>query len=164
MQVTFSALPDKAKVWVFAARDPLRGEPAELLLREVDAWLGQWQAHGTPLTCGRDWRDDRFLAIGVDQTMAGASGCSIDALYRVLQRLQPALGTSLLAGGQVFYRDPGGAVQAADRPAFARLRQAGLVTDATPVFDTALTDAAAWRGAFERPLGESWHRELVARA
>jgi hypothetical protein len=164
MQVVFSALPDEAKVWVFAARDPVRDDRAALLLREVDTWLGQWRAHGTPLTCARDWRDDRFLAIGVDQTVAGASGCSIDALFRVFQRLQPALGTSLLGGGVVFYRDAAGVVQAVDRSAFARLRSAGAVTDATPVFDTALTDAASWRRAFERPLGESWHRALVASA
>jgi hypothetical protein len=164
MPVAFSALPDEARVWVFAARDALGGDRAAFLLREVDDWLGQWNAHGAPLTCARDWRDDRFLAIGVDQRAAGASGCSIDALFRVFQRLQPALGTSLLSGGQVFYRDAAGTIQSVDRSGFARLRASGLVTDATPVFDTAVTDAAAWRHAFERPLSQSWHRELVGRA
>ena len=42
----------------------------------VDAFLDQWNAHGSALTCAREWRDDRFLAIGVDQSTAGASGCS----------------------------------------------------------------------------------------
>ena len=85
-------------------------------------------------------------------------------MFRVFQRLQPALGTSLLSGGHVFYRDAAGTIVGVDRPGFARLRASDLVTDTTPVFDTAVTDAAAWRHSFERPLGESWHRELVARA
>lgn len=162
MRTDFSTLPDNARVWVFAARDPVRGERADLLLREVDAWLDAWKAHGTPLACARDWRDDHFLAIGVDQSVAGASGCSIDALFRVFQALQPALGTTLLGGGRVFYRDAAGIVRGVDRPAFARLRESGAVHDATPVFDTTLTDAAGWRRGFERPLAESWHRQVAA--
>lgn len=160
MRTPFSTLPDDARVWVFASRDPIHGERAELLLREVDAWLDEWKAHGVPLVCARDWRDDHFLAIGVDQSAEGASGCSIDALFRVFQRLQSALGTTLLGGGRVFYRDPAGNVRSVDRPAFARLRAAGEVHETTPVFDTTLSDAAAWRHAFERPLADSWHRQV----
>ena len=162
MRTSFPSLPSASRVWVFAARDPVVGDRAELLLREVDAWLDEWKAHGVPLDCARDWRDDRFLAIGVDQSVEGASGCSIDALFRVFQHLQPALGTTLLGGGRVFYRDAEGAVQAVDRPAFARLRAEGTVDDDTPVFDTTVIDAAAWRHAFERPLADSWHRQVAA--
>ena len=140
----------------------VRDEPADLLLREVDAWLDEWKAHGTPLTCARDWRDDRFLAVGVDQSKAGASGCSIDALFRVFQALQPVLGTTLLGGASVFYRDADGMVRSVDRRAFARLRESGAVHDATPVFDTTVTDAAAWRHDFERPLAESWHCQVTS--
>lgn len=161
MRTDFSTLPPSSRVWVFASRDPIRGERAELLLREVDAWLDEWKAHGVPLTCARDWRDDHFLAIGVDQSVEGASGCSIDALFRVFQRLQSALGTTLLGGGRVFYRDPAGTVRGVDRPAFARLRDTGEVQDTTPVFDTTLTDAGSWREAFERPVAQSWHRQVT---
>lgn len=162
MKTDFSTLPDTSRIWVFAARDPIRGERAERLLREVDAWLDEWQAHGVPLRCARDWRDDHFLAIGVDQSVEGASGCSIDALFRIFQDLQSAVGTTLLGGGRIFYRDGAGTVRSVDRPGFARLRETGEVQDSTPVFDTTLSDAAAWRLAFERPLAESWHRQVAA--
>ena len=101
--VPFHTLPDDARLWVFGASDPIKGERALPLLAAVDEWLANWKAHGEPLTCARDWRDDRFLGIGVDQSTAGASGCSIDALFRVLQDLQGTLGTSLLGGGRVFF-------------------------------------------------------------
>lgn len=159
--VPFERLPDDARVWVFAASDPLRGETAARLLAAVDAWLDDWKAHGEPLTCARDWRDDRFLAIGVDQSAAGASGCSVDALFRVFQPLQASLGTSLLGGGRVFWRESSGAVRTLQRDAFADELAAGRVGDDTPVFDTTLTTAREWRTAFERPLRESWHRELA---
>jgi hypothetical protein len=159
--VAFDSLPHDARVWVFAADAALNAGAEAALLREVDVFLAQWNAHGHPLTCARAWRDGRFLAIGVDQSTAGASGCSIDGLFRVLQRLQPALGASLLPGPRVYWRGPDGVVASAVRPEFARLASSGAVSVATPVFDTSLTTAADWRERFERPAGESWHGALL---
>jgi hypothetical protein len=98
--IAFDALPDTARVWVFAADRPVRGEGAERLLGEVDRYLAGWKAHGHPLTVARDWSADHFLTVAVDQTEAHASGCSIDGLFRRLQALEPALGTSLLGGDE----------------------------------------------------------------
>jgi hypothetical protein len=161
--VSFESLPDDARVWVFSAGEPLDEPAAGRLLGAVDDFLAQWNAHGEPLMCGRDWRDGRFLAIGVDQSTAGASGCSIDGLFRTLARLEPELGTSLRGGGRVYYRDARGHVNATSRASFGELARAGLVGPDTPVFDTSLTSAAAWRTAFERPARESWHMALVER-
>ena len=75
--VPFEQLPDDARVWVFGAAAPIDDVDSRKLLAAVDTFLVQWKAHGHPLTCGRDWRDDRFLAIGGDQRTEGASGCSM---------------------------------------------------------------------------------------
>lgn len=157
----FSALPDDARVWIFGASDPLDGEAADVLLRDVDAWLAQWRAHGTPLTCARDWRERRFLVVGVDQSAAGASGCSIDALFHILQGMERSLKTSLVGGGRVFYRDAPGAVQSVDRPTFGTRVRSGDITADTPVFDTTLTSAGDYRARFERPMRDSWHAQLA---
>jgi hypothetical protein len=162
--IPFSGLPADARLWVFAASDPIRGERADELLHAVDAWLSQWSAHGEPLTCARDWRDDRFLAVGVDQTTAGASGCSIDALFRILQKFQGDLGTSLLGGGRVFYRNRDGKIETAPRQSFSERAAAGDVDADTMVFDTSVTTAEAYRSNFTRRASESWHRELLPAA
>lgn len=162
--VPFRSLPDDARLWVFAASDPITGQRADRLLAAVDEWLADWKAHGEPLTCARDWREDRFLAIGVDQSTAGASGCSIDALFRVLQDLQGALGTSLLGGGRVFYRDREGKITTTDRGTFASRAASGDLDADTLVFDTSVTTAAAYRSSFMRRAGESWHRDLLPAA
>jgi hypothetical protein len=159
--VSFDTLPDDARVWVFAATDSLDAIAADRLLAAVDDFLTQWHAHGSPLSCARDWRDTRFLAVGVDQSTAGASGCSIDGLFRTLMSLQRTLGTSLVGGGRVFYRDTLGDIRCVDREQFGALAAAGSITTNTRVFDTTVMSAAAWRGDFEGPAGNSWHAELV---
>ena len=162
-RVSFDLLPNDARVWVFGAASDLAPPKSERLLGAVDDFLAQWNAHGSPLRCGREWRDGRFLAIGVDQSTAGASGCSIDGLFRTLARLEPELGTSLLGGGRVYYRDAEGRVRATTRVTFNQLARDGHVGAETPVFDTSVTTAGAWREQFERPARESWHAELIER-
>jgi hypothetical protein len=161
MRVPFHQLPDHARVWIFGASSPLAPDAREQLLSLVDRYLDQWKAHGAPLTCARDWRDDRFLAIGVDQSVAGASGCSIDALFHELQSLERAMGTSLVAGGRVFYRDRSGAIQCVDRSDFARLASERQVSADTRVFDSTLTSAADYRTRFEAAAKDAWHAALL---
>lgn len=162
-RVPFADLPADARVWVFASATELDASASARLLDAVNEFLDQWNAHGAPLVCARDWRDDRFLAVGVDQTTAGASGCSIDGLFRTLARLEPELGTRLLGSGRVFYRDAEGQVQVATRREFSALANEGRVSAETSVFDPSITSAATWRDGFERPARQSWHAELIAR-
>lgn len=158
--ISFQDLPGEARVWVFAASDALTGEKADALLDAADEYLGDWKAHGLPLTCARDWRENRFLAIGVDQRDAHASGCSIDGLFRVLQRLESSLGTSLVGGGRVFYRDADGQITCVSRAEFASRAAAGSVADNAQVFDTSVATASAYRDRFEQPAAASWHAAL----
>ncbi len=160
-RVPFTDLPDDARVWVFGASDPIADDSARALLDAVDSYLEGWEAHGNPLRCARDWRDRRFLAIGVDERSAGASGCSVDALFRVLQQLQSSVGATIIGGGRIYYQDEHGDIQCTSRPEFARLLAAGIVEDTSLVYDTSVSTGADYRQRFARPLAESWHRHLA---
>jgi hypothetical protein len=156
----FVDLPDTARCWVFAADRPLDGSAATRLLDVTDQFLGEWRAHGQPLLGARDWRDDHFLAIGVDEQAAGASGCSVDALFRALRGAEAALGTTFVSGGTVFWRSADGTVMSGSRADFAAACVRGEVTAHTPVFDTTITSVGQWRTQFERPMATSWHVRL----
>ncbi len=159
--VPFDQLPDSARLWVFASDQPLRGAPADTLLAAVDRFLAEWRAHGVPLRCGRDWRDDRFLAVAVDVDEENASGCSIDGLFRTFRQLETEIGSRLVGGGRVFYRGAGG-VEAASREEFVAQVKSGKISGDARVFDIGLTEAGKWRTAFEQPLSESWAARYVA--
>lgn len=161
--VPFSALPDSARVWVFASDRELSGAVADSLLAAVDQFLSQWKAHGVPLQCARDWRDDRFLAVGVDVNEENASGCSIDGLFRTLQQLQRTIGAQLVGGGRVFIRGQAG-VETMSREELVERIARGDVSKETPVFDTSLTDAGAWRARFEQPAGDAWTGKMFGAA
>ena len=158
----FRSLPSTARVWVFGATAPLAEVARDVLLHAVDDYLARWRAHGVPLVCARDWRDERFLAIAVDEAATGASGCSIDGLFRVLTDIEQQLGATLTDAGMVFWRDAIGHVQSDSRAAFRTHAQTGAVTMTTPVFDTTISTVGAWREQFEQPAQQSWHARLLA--
>ncbi|MCE2901326.1 MAG: hypothetical protein ACK6DP_05780 [Gemmatimonas sp.] len=160
-RVAFDALPNTARLWVFSAAGPVTGAAAEALLTLVDGHLDRWRAHGVPLVCARDWRDHRFLAIGVDEAATGASGCSIDALFHALRDAEREVGTSLVDSARLFWRDADGVVQGTDRPGFRAAGAAGVIATDTPVFDTTVETVGAWRTAFEKPARESWQARLL---
>jgi hypothetical protein len=109
------------------------------------------------------WADNRFLVVGVDQSDANASGCSIDGLFRALQGLEREIGARLVGGGRVYYRDQAGAAQSAARAELDDLLARGVIGPDTVVFDTSITDLGEWRARFEQPARKTWVGELMKR-
>ena len=159
--VNFDAMPDQARVWVFGAAEPVTGVAAQALVSAVDTHLVDWRAHGAPLVCAREWRDDRFLVVGVDEGATGATGCSIDGLFHVLRDIESLVGTTLVGGGTVYWRNAAGVVASGARPVFRDAAAAGSVVADTLVFDTTVTTVGAYRAGFEKAAADSWHGKLL---
>jgi hypothetical protein len=154
---TFDTLPPDARLWIFAAERELSPRERDYLLATVDEFLDRWQAHGQPLTSARELRHNRFLLIAVDETAAGASGCSIDALVRDIKRVEAQLRLALVDHGPVLFRN-GDAIARVPRDEFSELVRAGAVTPQTIVFNNTLTRVGDVRaGRWEVPASESWH-------
>jgi hypothetical protein len=160
--VPFDTLPDASRVWIFGSDRPLTEEGTATLMKAVDAYLPEWKAHGVPLTVAGQLLDDRFLVVAVDQTTTGASGCSIDGLFRLLRGLESRVGATLVGGGRVFYRDLQGTVQSASRDELPGLTASGAITRNSVVFDTSITDLGAFRSGFEKPAKDCWAKDLLA--
>lgn len=160
--VDFEELPDSARLWVFGAeRSPSPTETAHLLDR-MESFLEEWTAHDRSLRAGFDWREHRFLMVGLDPSAGDASGCSIDALYRQIRSLEEELGTSMLAEGRVWLEDSRGRIRSLERSAFRRLAEAGEVGPGTVVFDLTVNRVEdVRRGRWRRPAGEGWHARLL---
>ncbi len=154
---TLDRLPESARLWIFAADRELNEADGARLLKETDAFLDEWTAHRAHLTAARDWRYGRFLFIAVDESDAGASGCSIDALVREVQRLERSFGVTLADRGPVLFRRDV-AIERVSRGRFADLASAGEVSLDTPVFDNTLTTVGEVRaGRWETPARDAWH-------
>ena len=114
-----------------------------------------------PLSAARNWREGRFLTIAVDQERAGASGCSIDGLFRALKALEKEIGSSIVTSGLIFFRDRAGQVRSVTREEFSNLGANGEVDGDTEVFDLSVTSLGEWRARFASHAAHSWHSSLI---
>lgn len=162
---TLERLPDSSRVWIYGIERELSEEEKDQLLSEVDAFLGGWKAHGHPLAAAREFRYERFLVVAVDDRIEPPSGCSIDALVRILRGLESTLGLSLVGGGDIWMRDgrDGGRIVRVSRSEFRERAARGEVGPETTVFDLSLTQLGEVReGRWELPAGESWHSRYLS--
>lgn len=156
--------PGSARIWIFGADRELGAAEADELLVAVDDFLEGWAAHGVPLRAARSWRYGRFLIVGVDTETVPPSGCSIDALVRVLRGMEDRLGARFLGNEAVWYRDGSGDVRRASRPEFRTLAREGGVTPGSVVFDNSITALGQLRaGRWEGPAAERWHAAFFER-
>jgi len=153
------ALPPDSRVWVFGVDRELTHDEETAVLDAVDGFLREWTAHGTPLTGARSWRYGRFLIVGVDEASAPPSGCSIDALVRVLKSVESEIGARFLGNEAVWFR-MGDGIQRLSRAEFRALALGGRVTPNVVVFNNSITrlhelDQNGWEG----PARDHWHGE-----
>jgi hypothetical protein len=161
LQTKFDEFPDSARVWVYGVDRELETGAVSTLLEQVDRYLADWTAHGVPLSAARDWRDNRFLTIAVDQDRAGASGCSIDDLFRTLKTLEQEIGAGIVTSGLIFFRDRNGRIESVTRDKFSELGANGEVGGDTEVFDPSVITMGEWRGRFASRAADSWHGSLL---
>ena len=162
--VPFSGLPDSARVWIFAAAQPVHGDEAERLVGAAESFVRGWASHGEPVMGAIDWRHDHFLIVAADEEATGVSGCSTDSLFHTLRNIERELGLSLLDSSLVWFRNDTGAVRVLSRPEFRELVELGEITERTPVFDNTVGTMRQVRsGEWERPFAESWHGRAFGR-
>ena len=161
MLTAFDDLPDSARVWVYGVDRDLDRAAESTLLEEVDNYLTTWSAHGIPLSAAKNWKDSRFLTVAVDQSRAGASGCSIDGLFRTLKSLEPRIGAVVVTSGLIFFRGKDGGIRSVTRGEFSQLGATGVIDGETEVFDPSVTSLGEWRSRFSSHAADSWHQSLL---
>jgi hypothetical protein len=75
------------KVWLYQTNKPIVGALAETLLNHLNQFSAQWKAHGKSLDAKFWFHNPYLLICEVDESLWGASGCSIDSKVRFLKEL-----------------------------------------------------------------------------
>ena len=96
MLVPFSNLPDESRVWIYQASRPFSNEEKISIVEELEIFLKQWTAHGADLVTSYEIPYNRFIVIGLNENLQGATGCSIDSSVRFIQTLESKYQIELL--------------------------------------------------------------------
>lgn len=76
-----------SKIWLYQTNRALASNEQEVLQNQLNEFAANWKAHGKNLEA-KFWFHNPFLLIcEVDESLWGASGCSIDAKVHFLKEL-----------------------------------------------------------------------------
>lgn len=157
---TLDHLSDSTRVWIYQSNQAFKAEDEDKVREYIKQFATQWVSHNQQLKAFGDLIHRQFIVLMVDESQAGASGCSIDSSVRFIKALQSEYQIDLFDRMTFTYLE-GDAVKTANRDTFASLYQEGTINDDTLVFDTLVDNKAKFETAWIKPLGQSWHKRMV---
>ncbi|TGE26577.1 hypothetical protein [Hymenobacter metallicola] len=155
MFVPFSELPPSARVWIYQASRPFAASEIAQVEPELQRFAAEWTSHGRNLEASAAILHHQFLVIGLNEAVADASGCSIDASVRFVRLVEERLGVQLLEKSQLAFLVDN-QIQLVDR---RQLRQAiadGHLTAQTPYFDNTVAEHGKLRQTWPAPAATTW--------
>ena len=156
----YEELPDSTRVWIYHSNKPFQKEDLPKVKMHIDAFVQNWISHNNMLRSYGAILHDRLVVLMVDESRAGASGCSIDKSVNFLKALQAEYKVDLFDRMIFSYQD-NSVVKSVDRDTFAALYQEGEITDDTLVIDTLVKNKAELEAGLLKPLKDSWHKRMV---
>jgi hypothetical protein len=148
-----------SRVWVYQSDRKLTDAEALQAQVYLDNFTKSWTAHNNQLKAKAEIRYNRFFVLIVDESLAGASGCSIDKSVNFMKQLEQEFDINLFDRFNLAYRD-GEEVLSVPRQQFETLLKEGKITTETIVFNNLAQNVTELQTKWEVPFKDSWHIQL----
>ncbi|TGE20676.1 hypothetical protein E5K00_22055 [Hymenobacter aquaticus] len=155
MFVPFSELPASARIWIYQASRPFTAAELARLEPELQRFAAEWTSHGRNLEASAAILHHQFLVIGLNEAVADASGCSIDASVRFVRLVEEQVGVQLLEKSQLAFLVEG-QVRLIDLRELRQAIAAGQLTAETPYFDNTVAENGRLHQAWPAPAATTW--------
>lgn len=150
---------EQSRVWIYQSDKPLYDEQVKELQDQLSNFAAEWTAHNHQLKAKAEVRYNRFLILIVDESQAGASGCSIDKSVNFMKKLEQQFSISLFDRFNFAYRD-GEQVLSLPRHSFEEMLKEGKINKQTIVFNNLVQNLSELQTKWEVPFKDSWHVQL----
>ncbi|MDB5136708.1 MAG: transporter ATPase [Mucilaginibacter sp.] len=150
---------EQSRVWIYQSDKELSDVQVEQILDHLNNFAAEWTAHNHQLKAKAEIRYNRFLILIVDESQAGASGCSIDKSVNFMKKLEQQFDIKLFDRFNFAYRE-GEQVLSAPRHQFEELLKTKKINSETIVFNNLVHDLQQLETKWEVPFKDSWHQQL----
>lgn len=161
MLTEFKDLPGHSRIWVYQSNRSFTDAEQEEIEEALSSFLQQWTAHGSDLHAGFEIKYKRFIIVGLDQSNASASGCSIDASVHFIQTLEQKYDVTLMDRMNVSFKQ-GDYIAYKPLKDFKRMAKEKAVSKNTIVFNNLVASKLEYLENWEVPASESWHARFVS--
>ncbi len=151
----------ESRIWVYTSDRRLTDQESRQVQSALDVFTKEWTAHNQSLKAISEVFENQCILFMVDESQAGASGCSIDKSVHFLEELGRHLKVDFFERMRFAWIDEQGKLQFNGRPELAEARKNGQITDQTPMLNTLVQTRQEMLERWLLPFGESWHRRVL---
>jgi hypothetical protein len=150
---------ENSRVWVYQSDKELSNAQVIDLQIALDNFTTGWTAHNNRLKAKGEVRYNRFIILVVDESQAGATGCSIDKSVHFMKQVEQHFGINLFDRFNLAYRD-GEKILSVPRNTFEELVTNKTITAETTVFNNMVQTLSELQTKWEVAFKDSWHVRL----
>jgi hypothetical protein len=155
MFIPFEKLPSYSRIWIYQSDRPFSAEEEKIISNSLMSFCSQWEAHGNPLQTSFKIEYHQFVILVVDESLAGASGCSIDGSVRVLKELGSQLAIDFFDRSKVAFLE-NGRISTYAVPQLKSLFESGRLTSSSQTFNNLVAIKAEWEINWKTSAQKSW--------
>ena len=149
----------ESKVWIYQSNRAFTPEELERLNAILADFTASWTAHNQQLKASYEIKYQRFIVLIVDETLTGASGCSIDKSVHIIKAIEEEFNVNLFDRFQIAWKEDN-EIKTTGRSEFESLIQQQKVNAETIVFNNLVKNLSEFKNVWEVPLKESWHAKV----
>jgi hypothetical protein len=151
----------QSKVWIYQSNRRFTDQETSEIQNILNDFVAQWTAHGHQLKAKAEIFHQYFIVLTVDQDVANATGCSIDASVRVIKEIESKFGLDLFDRFNMAYKIDDD-VHVATKEDFETLISIKKIGLDTIVFNNLVQTLEDFEQKWEVPLQDSWHKNIFA--
>ena len=148
------------RVIIYPASRPFTAKESKIIAEQLYDFLSGWAAHGKPLSSSFKIENNQFIIICVDEEKEAASGCSIDALGKIMKDLDTEFNLGLFDRMKASFIENGETKTMKLQEFRKGLKEKTISTD-IEVFDFSKNTYVAFLSDFLLPLNRSWAGSIV---
>ena len=157
---TWKDLPDSSRVWIYQCNRPMMDEVCTKIKSKAADFVSGWNSHGSKLNACVEIFYNTFIVFFVDESVATATGCSIDKSVHFIVEVEKEHNIFLMDRMMLTYKK-GDEMRFAQMPIFEEMVKDGVINADTIVFNNLVDSKAAFEKHWEVPLKESWHGQML---
>ncbi|HLF62909.1 MAG TPA: hypothetical protein VI603_04130 [Saprospiraceae bacterium] len=154
------AFPDTSRVWIYQADKFLPADEIGTMNSRIVEFSREWTSHNQKLRATGGLLHDLFLVLVADESMAGASGCSIDTSVKFVRQVGKEYDVDFFNRLHFAYLH-GEQVKQLHRDQISDAYRNKLITDDTLFFDNLVKDKGEFLARWITPFGQSWMKRFI---
>lgn len=151
----------QSRIWIYQSNRKFTPNEETEILKKLEAFTGQWKAHGNELMAKAEIRYGYFIILTVDESLANVTGCSIDTSVRLIKDIEQTYTVDLFNRFNIAYKIDG-AVHVQSKEDFETLVNIKNITPETIVFNNMVQNLHELETKWEVPFKDSWHSTVFA--